>query len=452
MAQHERPGESRRLPNGEGTVYYGNDGRWHGRVTVGVRDDGRPDRRHVTGRSEAAVRTKIRNLERARNTGNLAKAGETWTVEKWLQHWYENIASPVVRYKTQGYYRTAVEKYLVPGIGGHKLDHLEPEHIERMYSRLRKKGAKPATLQQVHIALRAALNEAERRGKLTGRNPIRAVRGPRMEETEIEPLTVNDVKAVLRAAHGRRNGVRWAVALAMGLRQGEALGLKWPDLTIEWHHGCPDADPCGEEEPNRCAHAQVTGMFTVRRALQRQVWQHGCTATKPCGKKRGADCPRRHSGGLVAVKPKSRAGNRVVSVPTPLVHALLEHQEQQAKERADAGELWHDEDWVFAQPDGRPTDPRADWAEWKDVLKAANVREARLHDARHTAATFLLVLGVGQRAVMDVMGWSQVRMTERYQHVPDELRRNIANRLDGLLWDDPDRRREDGADGPEEKG
>jgi hypothetical protein len=74
-----------------------------------------------------------------------------------------------------------------------------------------------------------------------------------------------------------------------------------------------------------------------------------------------------------------------------------------------AADLWHDGQWVFAQPTGKPTDPRADYSEWKAVLKAAGVREARLHDARHTAATFLLVLGIGERAVMDVMGWSRSR-------------------------------------------
>ncbi|AIJ26597.1 integrase [Amycolatopsis methanolica 239] len=93
---------------------------------------------------------------------------------------------------------------------------------------------------------------------------------------------------------------------------------------------------------------------------------------------------------------------------------------------------------MFAQPTGRPADPRADYGEWKDVLKAAGVREARLHDARHTAATFLLVLGVAQRAVMDVMGWSKIDTAQRYQHVPDELRQSIATQLGGLLWTGPD--------------
>ena len=62
------------------------------------------------------------------------------------------------------------------------------------------------------------------------------------------------------------------------------------------------------------------------------------------------------------------------------------------------------------------------------------MREARLHDARHTAATTLLLLGVPERAVMDVMGWSNSAMVRRYSHVTAWLRRDIADRLNSFLW------------------
>jgi integrase len=68
------------------------------------------------------------------------------------------------------------------------------------------------------------------------------------------------------------------------------------------------------------------------------------------------------------------------------------------------------------------------------VLKEANVREARLHDARHAAATVLLVLGINQRAVMGLMGWSNNAMTTRYQHLTPDLRHDIARQVDELLW------------------
>ena len=82
-----------RKPNGASTIYYSEyDGCWHGRVTVGVKDNGTPDRRHVkrkaTGRDDKkaknAVREAVRKLERERETGTVRKAGRAMLVEEWL--------------------------------------------------------------------------------------------------------------------------------------------------------------------------------------------------------------------------------------------------------------------------------------------------------------------------------------------------------------------------------
>jgi hypothetical protein len=134
---------------------------------------------------------------------------------------------------------------------------------------------------------------------------------------------------------------------------------------------------------------------------------------------------------------KTDAGRRIVSVPKPLLEWLDSHREQQRAERQLAANMWHDGEWMFTQPTGKPLDPRADYQEWRDLLTAAGVRPARLHDARHTAATMLLVLKVPVRAVMDVLGWSDSKIANRYMHVPDELKHEIAGQVAGLLWSAP---------------
>jgi hypothetical protein len=98
------------------------------------------------------------------------------------------------------------------------------------------------------------------------------------------------------------------------------------------------------------------------------VWQHGCGAT--CGRKRGADCPTRHGGGLVVAETKSRSGRRVVGLPAELVAALGAHREAQDAQRDLAADLWRGGGWVFAQPTGKPVDPRVDYAEWQALFKA----------------------------------------------------------------------------------
>ena len=131
---------------------------------------------------------------------------------------------------------------------------------------------------------------------------------------------------------------------------------------------------------------------------------------------------------------KSRAGRRGTVLPDQLYELLVQHRANQEREREHAGSVWQEGGWMSTQPNGKPIDPRRDMQDWKDLLAEAGVREARLHDARHTAATVLLLLGVSERAAMECMGWSNSAMAKRYQHVTAVLRKDIANRLDAFLW------------------
>jgi integrase len=102
-----------------------------------------------------------------------------------------------------------------------------------------------------------------------------------------------------------------------------------------------------------------------------------------------------------------------------------------------AGSQWHDGDFVWCQANGRPIGAHADWADWKALLKTAGIRDARLHDARHTAATLLLAQGVDQRVVMEILGHSQISMTTRYTHVLPQMMTDAADRIGQALWGSP---------------
>jgi integrase len=112
----------------------------------------------------------------------------------------------------------------------------------------------------------------------------------------------------------------------------------------------------------------------------------------------------------------------------------MEHRSAQGQERLVARQLWQEGDWLFTTETGAPINPRTDWDEWKRLLKVAGIRDGRLHDARHTAATVLLLLGVSERTIMGIMGWSNPAMTRRYAHMIDPIRHETASRIDGLLW------------------
>ena len=267
-------------------------------------------------------------------------------------------------------------------------------------------GAKPATAHQVHRTLRTALGEAERRGHI-GRNPAQLVSPPRIQQELVEPFTLDEVQKLLAAARKRRNGARWAIALALGLRQGEALALRWDDVDLE------------------------AKSLRVRATRLRPVYAHGCNGE--CGKAAGYCPQRRQTNGIIGAT-KSVAGNRVIGLPEELVLLIRDHRREQVEERMHAGSLWQEGGWVFTTLLGRPIAPNSDYHEWRALLQDAGVRHARLHDARHTAATVLLVLGVPERTVMSIMGWSSTSMAARYQHVTGPIRREVATRVGGLLF------------------
>lgn len=135
---------------------------------------------------------------------------------------------------------------------------------------------------------------------------------------------------------------------------------------------------------------------------------------------------------------KSKAGRRTIGLPAPLVAILRAHVHVRKQERMAAGPAWAESfqgsQLLFTTPDGGPVDPDNFGHRWHDVLNAADVRRVRLHDARHTAATALLLQKVPERVVMDVMGWSSTKMRERYQHVVPELRRAAAEAVGAHFW------------------
>ena len=418
--------DSRRT-NGEGTeIWLGSDGRFHALLSFGVKAGGKRDRRHVSGKTRTDVAKKLRALQSTRDAGLIPMSGKSPTLAQWLRHWLDHVAVARVRISTLDDYRSRIEYRVIPALGHIRLDQLQPEHLEAFYrdamrpqtrlddatgQRIALRPLSAASVLKTHRMLSRALKIAHQRGRVA-RNVCTLVEPPTVRRDEIQPLTRDEAIRVLDAAASVRNSARWSVALALGLRAGEALGLHWADIDLD------------------------AATLTVRRALQRQIYRHGCGNT--CARKRGADCPQRTGGGLVLVEPKSRAGRRTIALPDPLVLALKAQRIAQDAERLLAGSMWQERGLVFATETGGPIDPHSDWKDWRALLNSAGTRTVRLHDARHTAATLLLTQGVPARVAMQILGHSQISLTlGTYSHVVPELARDAADRIGSALWGDP---------------
>lgn len=407
-----------RSSNGESSIFEDPQGVWHGYVTMGVKNNGKPDRRHRQGPSRKAVAGKVRELEKQRDAGRVTEAGSAPTVAAWITYWLENVAPARVDDNTLDDYRGLMERHVIPGLGAHRLDRLQPEHVEMFYgAKVRKEGLAPSTVLKIHRILSRALKVAHERDKVA-RNVCSLVDPPTLPPREAAALTADQARAVLELAMKDRLAARWAFAMEIGCRQGEALALWWSDLTLNTETGA--------------------GSVTIRRQLKRSRARHGCPNPGSCQAKQPIRCPQAIGGGLILKNyPKNKRPRHVALSPF-LVTALMYHREFQAGERAAAGSAWPKDthgDLVFRQPLGRPVDPRADHRAWSALLVQAGVPHGGTHLARHTAATLMLESGEHARVVMEVLGHSDIGVTmNTYAHVSRELSTAAAERMGGVLW------------------
>jgi integrase len=457
-------------PNGHAAPYRGADGWWHCHVSVGLKPDGKPDRRHVRRRTQKACSDAVDDLRQSIRAGDRAVT-KSPTVEEWLDHWLETVVKPNRAYRTHTAYASLIRVHLVPQIGRYRIggsrNVLQPEHLDACYAAMRDAGLASSYVLKAHRVLSRALKVAHRRGR-AARNVCELVDPPSLRKSKPIALPMESVKKILAAVAEDRLAARWLVALLLGLRQGEVLGLRWGDLHLDtdhpmlvtqqqaqrrtWRHGCTEparcasahcrTEPCGPSWAHGCPTPGAC-KGNPRFCPQRQPYRcrrhpgvRGCPAPCPPGCTGHArSCPKRVGGGLVMVGLKSEGSERRLPLDPTLVQALKEHLRQQKAERLACGAGRPDgHDLVFASEIGTPIDPRRDHAAWEDVLARAGIPDAKLHAARHTAATLLVATGADISVVQEVLGHSDVRTARGYVDVAAELKREAVERMASVLF------------------
>lgn len=400
MARRRRP-----------TARQGRDGYWHVWVTVGTKPNGRPEQRHISRPTQREAEDAADELlDQLRTAGAVPKAGKL-TVQQWMETYLDTIAPRRCNSGTVYDYRSKMRNWVYPEHGARRLDKLTPEHLDAVYTAMTKAGKAPSHQLKVHRILSRALEIAMRRGHVV-RNVAKLIDPPSVDEAKVEAMAEQYARAVLELVRDRRNGLRWSAAFALGLRQGEALGLRWnvdgQDLV--------DVD---------------AGVIHVWWQLRRRIYEHGCGGT--CGRKRGAECPQRSGGGLQFVKTKGKS-RRTIPIPPQLLPAFKAHRKAQRKERMRLRGKWTEHEVLFATEDGRLIDPRDDYDEWVAILQEAGVPHKKLHIMRHSAATMLLAQGVDIRTVQKILGHRDIRTTQGYTQGADELMAEAVSKLGGHLF------------------
>ncbi len=387
--------------NGEGSLYQReSDGRWVGAVVV----EGR--RRAVSGASQREAREKLRALQSAIEDGLPITAGRSITVAGYLAQWCDvtlpsRVRSGRLKTSTFDSYCDVVVRHIVPTLGKEPLAKLTPAKVRSWLSAKQVEvGARGTvlsarTVSYFHAVLRKALADAMR-DELVGRNVAALVEPPVVRRAPVQPLTADEARKVLEAAASDRLRVLWLVMLSVGLRRGEALALRWNDLDLD------------------------AGTVTIARSLQRIRGETDATT----GKRKGQ---------LVEIAPKTASSSATIALPASLVTALRQHVEVQQLERMVA-RVWIDPGLVFTTNLGTALEPRNVSRSWSTLCDRAGVRKVRLHDLRHSAASFMLAAGVDLKMIQTTLRHSRLATTaDIYAHVLDEVQRQAAERMDVVL-------------------
>jgi integrase len=354
---------------GEGSIYRRNsDGRWVAQIEAGRAPSGRRRYARAVRRTRREAQAALKELIRAADAG--LTPGQSSTVETFLGWWLDHALGDVSD-ATKARYRRAVNDWITPHIGAIRLNKLSPAHVQMMMVRLEEAGLSPKSRSLARDVLARALRWAEQTN-VVGRNVARIVQGPRSTRKISDALTATEAAAVLAQARGERLEALAVVALRLGLRQGEALGLRWQDVDLD------------------------RGELTVARS-------------------------------------KTRAGERTVPLVAGTVAALREQRRRQLEERVAAGPLWIDTGLVFTTQQGKPIHPRIALAWWHKLTEAAGVGRRRFHAARHTTAVLLLDQGVPLEVVSSVLGHTNLSITsDTYARVTADAKRRALTKLDGV--------------------
>lgn len=321
----------------------------------------------------AQLRTQLREMLAALESDD---AGAGRTLNDLFDYW---LASAKLKPVTLTDYERKLNTHVRPTLGEMLLRDLEPVHLQELYNDLQAQGL-TRTPHYVHRLLHRALKLAVRWGWID-RNPATRTLPPTWTPPEREIWDVDELQTFLEATEEHELYPLWLLIITTGLRISEVMGLQWYDVVL------------GEN----------TGRLTVERTRSRT----------------GDVQP-----------PKTKAGNRTITLSSEAVDALRRQRRQQevwdAPDGPDAGRRVRMEfgEWVFTDPSGEPISYSRTAQVTRRVIKslAPRVSYCTLHDMRHLHITLLLAKGVPVPTVAKRAGHtnSQITMSTYAHALPSE--------------------------------
>jgi len=378
-----------RRAKGEGSVYKTRSGKWVASVDLGW-VNGKRRRRTFQGDTHAEALRKASEFNGQKSRGRQL-ASEKLTVEDYLTTWLTERIPGTISARTEEMYARIVRLYLTRYLGKIRLIRLTPNDVSAMMIAMGKEGLSPSTKRIARSVLRRALRMAEQDGLVT-RNVAAIAEGPKMDHREGRTLTKEQARVFLEACKGNRLGVAYSLALTLGLRRGEIIGLKWSDIDLQ--------------------DGEVT--LTIRRQLVRDKT------------------------GLHFNDLKTKGSRRTLHLSTPLVDLLERHHHRQEAEALIRGEArQNSENLIFTSTVGTPLDPEDFGKGVPAITKKAGLGHWSIHELRHSCASLLFAADVPLEAVADQLGHSSIHVTKDvYVHLLPGAREKTSRAMEDLLYKD----------------
>ncbi len=349
--------------------------------TIGHMVDGKPIRKTFYGNGKKDAIKKADDYINKLNSG-MSLDFETVTIDmlihKWLFQVKINEVKPSSFLSYEGIYRNYIKNSDIAYL---KVYNTKSLHIQEYYNKLGKNKTY-SQIQKLNKLLKQFFSYAEREGFIL-KNPCNNITIPNKKinniKSDIEYFNEKEIKQLKKAFKGHKFENLILFALGTGLRQGEILALKWENVHLDKKY------------------------LEVKESVKK-IYVFDSNENKTLQ--------------TIYSTPKTKNSVRKVDLPDKLI-SILSNMEKESK-------------FVFSE-NGQPISSKTLFGNWKKVLNSNNIKYRKFHALRHTYATMLLTKGIDLKTVQDLMGHSDITITQIYLHVLPKTKTEAVNKLNKLL-------------------
>lgn len=356
-------------------------------VTVGYDKNGNRIRKTKGGfKTKREAEKYLHELYLKYNNSELY-VNENMLLRDFLKYWLNNYVKQNLAENTIAGYKINVYKHIVPKIGNMQVGKIRPIHIQELYTSLLDEGLSPTSVRYIHRNLHSAFHYAAKM-QIFNNTAIDNVTPPKGNTFKPNILTRDECRKLLSCVRNTEIFLPVLLALSLGLRRGEVLGLCWKDIDFS------------------------KKVLHIERSANRA------------------------KGGIMTFAPlKTNSSHRAILLSTEIIKALKSALDWQNKMRCELGSEYNSLNLVCCRSTGEFITTNYLDKQFKRILTENGLPNIRFHDLRHTNATLLIENNVPVKVVSERLGHSDTAITmDIYTHYTEKMQDQCTEVIQSLLF------------------